>query len=279
MKRLSVVGFAISTCLVGSLLGASGAVASGSIKGTATAAGSGTPIAGLSVCAEEDSASGVASGCTATDAEGRYRIDGLPAGANYQVEFSALGDLNYLTQYFKGKEGLGNWDRVTVADGSTTEGVDAVMNPGAQIGGRLTEQGTGAPAIGAEVCILDPAPNPRAEEFERCAQSDSKGSYTVRSLPAGTYIVDFAPHLPLGREGVFEEQYYRATTVRASATPISLAPPETVSGIDAILVNTLQTSFLRVPALNTVTRRSWARVGFRFSVRAPVHGFLCKRDG
>ncbi|HWC49284.1 MAG TPA: hypothetical protein VG448_10425 [Solirubrobacterales bacterium] len=269
---------ALFLCLLGTLVGAPAAFGSGSIEGAATAAGTGTPVAGLSVCAEENRVGEVSSGCTTTDPAGHYRIDGLAAGARYQVEFSALGDLNYLTQYFNRKEGLDNWDPVAVVDGSTTGGIDAVMNPGAQITGHLSERESGRPAASVEVCVLDPAPNPRAEEFERCSLSDVAGDYAVRSLPAGTYIVVFALHRPLGDLGIFEEQYFASTTDRAAATKVAVAPPETVSGIDASLVNTLRTSFHHVPGLRTVTSRAWARVGFRFSARAPVQGFVCKRD-
>jgi len=278
LKTLRLTRLALSIFVVLGLACASDALGSGSIQGSVTAAATGGPVGGLSVCAEENFVGGVSSGCTATDTEGHYRIDGLAAGANYQVEFSALGALNYLTQYFHGKEGLGRWDPVTVVDGSTTEAIDAVMNPGAQISGHLTERGSGAAAVGVEVCVLDPAPNPRAEEFERCARSDQAGEYTIRSLPTGTYIVVFAPHRPLSEEVMFAEQYYAQTSDRAAATTLSLTPPQTVSGIDGRLVNTLRTKLLRVPAAHTVTRHAWARVAFRFSAGIPVRGFLCKRD-
>jgi len=280
-KQLPLAVVAVCLCLIGGLAGAPDAFGSGSIEGTATAAGTGAPVAGLSVCAEENFVGGVSSGCTTTDAAGRYRIAGLVAGNHYQVEFSALGELNYITQYFNRREALGSWDPVAVADGSTTAGIDAVMNPGAQIAGHLSERGSGRPAAGVEVCVLDPAANPRAEEFERCVSSGPASDYAVRSLPAGTYILVFAPlhrSLPINVEGTFVEQYYASKTTRAAADRISLAPPESASGIDASLVNTLRVSFLHVPSLRTVTNRAWARVGFRFAADAPVHSFVCKRD-
>ena len=278
MKRFGLSTLAASICLLGSLASASAALGSGSISGSAIAADTGAPIAGLSVCAEENYVGGVSSGCTATDSQGRYRIDGLPAGTNYQVEFSAVGDLNYLTQYFQGKEGLGNWDPVTVEDGTTTEGVDAAMKPGAQISGYLTEEGTGAAAVDVEVCVRDPAHNPRAEEFERCTRSGQDGSYVVRSLPAGTYVVVFAPYRPPIDAEAFGEQYYAGTTLASAATPISIAPPETRYLVNTSLVNRLRLAVRRTGGFRTTTRSYRIRVGFRFVAGVDVRGYLCKRD-
>jgi hypothetical protein len=139
------------------------------------------------------------------------------------------------------------------------------MSPGAQVTGRLTEAGTGAAVTDVEVCALDRAPTPRAEEFERCTQSDEAGSYVIRSLTAETYIVVFAPHRPLGEEVIYEQQHYAGATDRRAASPISIAPPQTVYGIDVSLVSSLRPKLVLVSGFRTVTTRAWARIGFRFS--------------
>src|SRR5690349_1052165 len=110
--------FGLSMALLG--LSAGTVLASGSISGTVTDASNGARIAGLSVCAEENFLGGVNGRCTNTDPAGHYSIAELAAGTNYQVEFTAMGGpLNYLTQYWQGKEGLDNWDAVTIEDGVT----------------------------------------------------------------------------------------------------------------------------------------------------------------
>lgn len=276
--KLRTVVLALSITAAAVLLPAASALASGSISGTATAAGTGAPIAGLSVCAEADFVGGVSAGCTRTNAAGRYSIGGLAARSDYQVEFSALGNLNFITQYFQGKEGLDNWDPVTVKDGTTTAGIDAAMKPGAQISGQVSEAGTEAALKGLEVCVLDPAPNPRAEEFERCAHTDSAGEYAVRSLPAGTYVVVFARNRSQIDWEPFAEQYFDNAATKSAATPIAVAPPETRSGIDATLVNRLATTLGEVRYSGAVTRRRGARVSFSFFARHRVDGFLCKHD-
>jgi hypothetical protein len=219
----------------------------GSITGTATDANNGLPIAGLSVCAEENILGGGSSGCTTTDTAGRYTIVNLPAGGNYQVEFSApehamypvdssaLGDLNYLTQYWRNRESLDNWDSVSVFEGLTTGGIDAAMKPGAQISGHVSDKRTRRALAGVRVCALDPAPGPRAEEFERCAFTDLAGTYTIRSLSAGTYVVVFARFLNDGKAGAYDQKYYPGVTFISEAIPISVSPPDTLTDINSVL--------------------------------------------
>ena len=79
LGRLRTVLLALSVTAAAGLLPAASALAAGSISGTATAAGTGAPIAGLSVCAEADFVGGVSAGCTKTDAAGHYTIGGLSA--------------------------------------------------------------------------------------------------------------------------------------------------------------------------------------------------------
>jgi hypothetical protein len=210
----------------------------GSITGIVTETGSGMPITGLSVCASGNG--GLYGGCTVTGGDGTYTITGLPADTEYQVEFSAIlpaSALNYLTQYYDGREEIpGDWDPVPVEVGIVTSGIDAAMKPGAQIAGRVTEAGTGTPLTKVEVCVLDPAETPRAEEFERCAYTGPGGDYVVRSLPAGTYVVQFARERGFMQDtdGLIEE-FFNGVATEAEATRITIAPPETRSDIDADL--------------------------------------------
>lgn len=277
--KARVAAFAAATVAAILAIPAS-ALASGAIEGAIAEAGTGTPVASLSVCAEENYLGGVSSGCTLTGPTGHYAIGGLPAGSNYQVEFTAQGgSLNYLTQYYNGREVIpGEWDPVAVVDGGTTTGINAQVRPGAQIAGHVAEQGTGASLVRVEVCVLNPAPNPRAEEFERCAYTDDAGDYVVRSLPAGTYVVVFARYRPPIDSSPFAEQYYADATSKAAASAISITPPETRSGIDASLVNRLRATLRHLRGFRTVTRHRRVRVGFRFFAPTSVASFICKRD-
>jgi carboxypeptidase family protein len=207
----------------------------GTVAGTATEAGSGIPIPGLSVCASANG--GLYNGCSITGPGGQYEITGLPAHAEYHVEFSAFENLNYLSQSYDEKEGLDNWDPVAVSVGGTTAGIDAVMKPGAQIAGNVTEAGTGAPVRGIEVCALDPAGDLRAQEFEQCAFTDVAGNYTIRSLRSGTFVVVFSRQRGFFDADGYQEQYFDGVAFEPQATRITIAPPATRTGVNASLVN------------------------------------------
>jgi hypothetical protein len=211
----------------------------GTIAGTVTEVGTGSPIAGLSVCAESFD---VSSGCDLTDAEGNYAITGLAEDPNYRVEFNFYTPFhdvpNYLTQYYQGSEDYNDWDPVAVTVGETTEGIDAAMKPGAQILGRVLEVGTIAPLPKIEVCALDPAGTLLAQEFEQCTFTDATGHYAIRGLRAGTFIVVFSRERFVDSDGFFP-QWYDGATSAAQATPITISPPETRTGVDARLLSTL----------------------------------------
>lgn len=214
----------------------------GTIAGIATEAGSGIPIPGLSVCASASTAAGEYIACTATGPGGAYTITGLPADPEYQVEFSTSpfseGSLNFLTQYFNGKEGSpNNWDPVPVVVGVTTTGIDAAMKPGAQISGEVAEDGTGTALPGIEVCALDPGETPAAREFEQCAFTDATGAYTIRSLRAGTFVVVFSRARAFFDSDGFFVQWYDGASSATQATRIAIAPPQTRAGVDARLVS------------------------------------------
>jgi hypothetical protein len=211
----------------------------GTITGTVTEAGAGSPIPGLSVCASSFDAS---SGCDLTDAGGNYVITGLAEDSDYQVEFNFYtpfhDTLNYLTQYYQGSENHNDWDPVAVTVGETTEGIDAAMKPGAQILGRVLEAGTTAPLDGIEVCALDPGGTLAAQEFEQCTFTTATGHYAIRALRAGTFNVVFSRERFVDSDGFFP-QWYDGATSAAQATPITISPPQTRTGVDARLLSTL----------------------------------------
>jgi hypothetical protein len=211
----------------------------GTITGTVIEAGTESPIAGLPVCANSFDLSG---SCDSTDAGGNYVITGLSEDSNYRVEFNYYTPfqdvLNYLTQYYQGSENHNDWDPVAVTVGDTTEGIDAVMKPGAQIVGRVLEVGTSAPLPEIEVCALDPAGTPLAQEFEQCTFTDATGHYAIKSLRAGTFIVVFSRERFVDSDGFFP-QWFDGASSAAGATQITISPPQTRAGVDARLLSTL----------------------------------------
>ena len=150
----------------------------GQIAGTVSAASGGGPIAGVRVCARGEQES-----CVSTGAGGEYTIVGLSTGA-YVVEFSRYEE-GYVSQhqFYDGKASWSEAERVSVAAGSTTGGIDAslpALSPGGRITGMVTSAVGGAPLAGVEVCIEQIAP------YLGCETTNAAGEYTLSHLPYGS---------------------------------------------------------------------------------------------
>ena len=121
----------------------------GGLSGTVTDAGSGAPLAGISVFAY--SASNIQLAGDTTDASGHYSISPLPAGAYYVKTFNSGGYVDEVYNNLACPLGVcpnpSTGTAVTVTAGSTTGGINIGLTAGATISGFVTNEHTGA-AIG-----------------------------------------------------------------------------------------------------------------------------------
>ena len=187
------------------------------------------PIEGLWVCAWAE----WVSRCGPTDAAGDYIVNGLPSG-DYIVEFRAENIVNYLLEYYDDTDDFGLSTHVEVTAPAVTPGIDAKLAPGAEILGRVTVTGTGEPVRRELVCAEEPG----FEGWQQagCDWTDDAGEYAIRGLPAGTYIVSFGLEFAPESGGVLlRGEWWHGAPSREEAEPITIAPPETRSGIDGHL--------------------------------------------
>jgi hypothetical protein len=195
----------------------------GSIGGTVSDENTHEPIAGIRACAIDHE--GIPTRCASSGANGDYILNGLPSG-EYDVEFEGTNEVGYLHEFY---EDATNWAAetdVSVLVPATTPGIDAELAPGAGIGGRVTDPGTGAPSRGVFVCANQQDPG----EYQGCDTTDAAGDYAIGSLPAGNYLVAFElEYLPTGQ---FAKQWWDGAETMAEADPIEIAPPESRTGID-----------------------------------------------
>jgi hypothetical protein len=205
------------------------------IKGIAIDADTLGPAIGVGVCAST-STPVYYFDCDVTGADGSYEINGLTAG-EYTVHFAGENAINYLSQYYEDEEGVSGQTRIALAAKETVTGIDAKLHPGAQILGAVTEAGTGLPQAGIEVCLYDTLRAPELGFREPCVLTDSAGNYAIRSLRAGIYDVVFSHDYPLAANDPFFEQWYDGVASLAQATAVSIAPPETRTGINARLIH------------------------------------------
>jgi hypothetical protein len=200
--------------------------AGGSISGTVRRAVNGEPIAGIEVCAFSIAVESF--GCATSEANGEYTVVGLRGGAKYFVEFSspAQSGLDYLTQHYRDRPTPEGAETVSVFTGQTTPGVDARLEEGGFISGRVTDASTGAPLDLVLVCAIAVS-GPQ----ERCTGTNANGEYKSPVLASGSYKLMFvAPR--------YLAQYYNDSASLTGAAAISVSVGETTSGIDAALQRT-----------------------------------------
>jgi hypothetical protein len=166
----------------------------GKITGRVTSGGA--PVAGIQVCAF---GSGFA--CATTTAGGEYTIERLAPGS-YDVSFSPSEACkvicqpvgNYISQYWNGQPTTEAANAVVVKESETTTAINAEMQAGGHISGKLTNASIYAqPIAGVVVCAIPTRANKEGErEGEAiCALTNSAGEYTISALASGGYEVEF----------------------------------------------------------------------------------------
>lgn len=201
----------------------------GSIAGTVTDETNDLPIAGIRVCAENFSS--FPGRCVDTDSAGGYQVNGLPSD-DYRVVYEGGNRVNYLREAYDDADPLGPGTPVAVVAPGVTAGIDAKLAPGAQILGRVSEVGTGAPLDDVLVCAIE---DDAWETQGGCAWTDSAGNYAMRSIPSGTYLISFGVEYAPFSDYQVAGQWWKGAATKAEATPITIHPPETLTGIDGQL--------------------------------------------
>jgi hypothetical protein len=217
----------------------------GSISGTVTSGGA--PIAGIEACAERLEA--YYSSCAKTAANGAYAIEKLPAG-KYAVEFRPKREYalyshyaaNYVPQYWQGQALRESAAQVTVNVGSATTGVNAAMQVGGKIAGKVTTASiTPQPIANLRVCASSTALNKSGERVgeEECGLTNAAGEYTIQALGTAGYEVQFTGETCVEEKGAekcshpYIDQYY--------AGIVSVTAPNTASGVDGALLEVAAT--------------------------------------
>ncbi len=192
----------------------------GEVSGLVTRASGGTPLAGIEVCAW-----GVlsrVSACAESNSAGHYLITGLPNGS-FKVGFRASPGrgMNYLTQFYDDATSYTTATAIPMKVLERKEGIDAALQPGAEIAGTVTSGESGAPAAGTPVCAFSST----EEEAGGCELTGSSGNYTIAGLPTGSYTVAFITERSI--------EYFNQVFSESEATPVSVSAPEG----DALHVN------------------------------------------
>ena len=208
-----------------------GARITGTIRRSATSA----PVAGACPTAFLDEQTYGIGQARCSAADGTYTIWGLPVGT-YRVNFVPPPAANLLGEWYNNRATRDDSDGVTVGSAdSVVSGVDASLEDGGIISGRVTATTGGAPLAG--ICVFatrDGAAalsfaGSEAGSFATC--TDSAGNYEIRGAPTGTYRVRFSP--PFGSPYLGE--WYDDQTASGSATGVKVVAGTATADVNASL--------------------------------------------
>lgn len=161
--------------------------------------------------------------CSLAGAGGAYSIAALQTG-EYRVVF--YGQAGFVTQYYNARGSLAEADPLSVTAGSTIGGIDASLQEGGKIRGKVTAAKSGTPLGEVEACAWVPG------EGSLCGSTNTSGEYTIEGLPPGSYAIRLAPR---GPNPSYLSTYYPGVEYESEATDVSVSAEATVTGIDQAL--------------------------------------------
>jgi len=216
----------------------------GKIAGRVTSDGS--PVEDVDVCAY-----GFGSGeCGETNVDGEYTIEHILPGS-YKIlfrphvtcEIICQPATDYVFQYWNDQSTLEAAGAVVVKESQATTGVNAELQLGGRISGRVTTAAIAPqPIANLMVCASSTATNKKGERVSTelgqqeptCALTNSAGEYTISALASGGYEVELKGEVcvkePLGVTCThpYIAQFYQSI--------VTVTAPGTTSGIDASLL-------------------------------------------
>lgn len=201
----------------------------GRIAGRVTSASTGAGIGGIHVrAAALDWRTWTDEYYGTTDSQGYYVIPAVPAGNAKVIAENVVETDNYLNQWYDHRPDYATADGIIVSAGVTTANVDFSLSPGGIISGRVTDGllGTGIENVSIGIPGLDISDRGATHAW---THTDGNGDYSVRSLPTGSYEVDFYPLPP------YLEEHYNDKPPGEAATPVPVTAGQETPGIDARL--------------------------------------------
>jgi Carboxypeptidase regulatory-like domain len=165
--------------------------------------------------------------CTFPDASGQYQLLGLAPGI-YRVEFLPSYRSHLVAQYYNHRGKLEEANSVLVSSGLVTRGIDADLELGGQIEGRVADNVTNVGLEEVEVCAQQASTGAAVS----CARSGADGGYALPSLPPGSYRVGFWGQR---QSAIYAPQYYDNQPSFFESTVVPVTAGATVTAVDAEL--------------------------------------------
>jgi Carboxypeptidase regulatory-like domain len=177
----------------------------GAIGGTVTSAATKAALEGVRVCAH--SAAREAERCANTDAAGHYVIVALPTGP-YQVHFDpGAASGSYEGQYYEGQSTAEAAQALSVTAGSTTTGIDAVLQgvPVALLKPAIVGRAIEGQTLSFLAGTWTNSPTSLIDEWGRCDGTVIETCHTIATTPTYTLTSADVGHTIRIREQAFNE--------------------------------------------------------------------------
>ena len=164
-----------------------------------------------------------------TDAAGNYTVRHLPSGT-YKLRFVASS----VVGPFPAQNLVSQVAYATVTAPGSITGINATMNPGRRISGKITNR-DGLPVVGYAI-VLTPNGTSIAS-----APTNTTGAYTAMGIPPGSYKVLFRANPPFTPSGtidvtqLYARRFYGGSAGLNSATGVTVPADADVSNIDGVL--------------------------------------------
>ena len=195
----------------------------GSVSGRLT--GAQGPMVGATVVAyrdDDDDEWWDAISVARSDAEGRYRVEGLTQGT-YRLGFLEPSGLSAV-EFYEDAPTVWEAKDVPVGRSQAVTGIDAELVQAGAISGAVT------PATDAEVVVVAYAQTDGEWREIRRTLAVGGGFYKFDQLEAGAYRIGFEP-----QDDDYLDEFHADAATLAAATDVRVTPGRTTAGIDAAL--------------------------------------------
>ena len=216
-------------------VGASGTVSginfqlaqSGVITGRVTDSATGDPIAGIWVLADNYDDEEAMFSDALTDADGVYRMTGLPP-ADYRIDTGGTDSgMNYIRVFYNAVADEASANRVTLTGTATVTGIDFALSAGGAVSGTITDS-NGAPIQG----VMVEASGYGVDGWFGETETASNGTYTLSGLASGTYRIRACSSCS---DMPYVDKFYDNETSWDKASPVTVTVPGTTTGINFVL--------------------------------------------
>ena len=161
---------------------------------------------------------------------GIYTIPGLPTGI-YRVWFDTRSAGNYLSEWYINQTFFETGQTVSVVNGSTTPNIDAQLDPGGSIAGKVTNQaGIGIKSLSVSAYDLN-------HNSMNSEQTDTNGNYVIPGLPTGEYKVYISGFSSCSTGECYSSEWYDDKHSFDLANSVPVVVNQTTPNIDAVLSN------------------------------------------